>query len=761
MKSTFPIDFPALSTDALAMNLSSFYLFNSWENLVLISLALAPLLAFLFLKGPSLWTRLRRSSGPSPVSAQTSLSLDKEQSRDHRRLWESKAEQLSLILNCVEAFIFLKDREFKYQFANQKTADLFGKTPEEMIGLTDFDLLPEEEARILRRQDETILRTGQKYEDDDIELLKTSEKIFSFRTIKTALRSESGEIFGICGIAADVTLRRKTEDHLQEYKKKLEKIASEKSDELDQKTELLRLSEERYSHAIEAASDGIWDWDIKGGRLYVNSTYAQMLGYSSPTEISPIAADWPQYLHPDDAPWVFKEAQRQLKDQGHYEFEFRLRCRDGSYKWILSRAKTVLKDSLGTPLRAVGTHVDLTPRKQLEIELRQAKDAAESSAQLKSLFLANISHEIRTPLNAIIGMAHAGMKSASDEKGRTQLKKILSSGQILLSLVNDVLDFSKMESGKLELEQVPFDLQQLLANLDNLVSDLVSSKGLRFSIQITSEVPRRLVGDPVRVLQVLLNYVSNAIKFTDQGSVHLEVSSPSESTDEAFLKFSVVDTGVGITADQGRALFQSFQQGDPSTTRHYGGTGLGLAIAKRLAELMLGEVGFTSEPGLGSTFWFTARLQKDLLQNSPPPHVMRQAQKGCPLLAARSPARILLVEDNDINQEVIISYLEDLGAEFQTATNGLAALELLEKRRFDLILMDVQMPVMDGIRTCQIIRSNSDWKAIPILALTASAMSGDRERCLTAGMNDYVPKPIDPDELTRKVTSFLALDSRP
>ncbi|WP_295388179.1 ATP-binding protein [uncultured Thiodictyon sp.] len=392
--------------------------------------------------------------------------------------------------------------------------------------------------------------------------------------------------------------------------------------------------------------------------------------------------------------------------------------------------------------------------------LTEARVVAERLAQVKTLFLANMSHEIRTPMNAIVGFAHLLRQDARDPDQQDKLDKITTAANHLLAVLNDILDLSKIEAGKLELEDCDFDLGSVLGRACTLVADQVRAKGLTLALHLPPALAASpgLRGDPTRLTQLLLNYLVNAIKFTEQGTIALEASVREEGADTRLLRLAVRDTGIGIAAaDQGR-LFDAFEQLDASTTRRHGGTGLGLAINRRLAELMGGTVGVESEPGVGSTFWFTARFGRCTAAPSPTPAAGVPDAADAPELVLRrdhAGARVLLAEDNPINQEVALDLLRGVGLQADLAADGAQALALARDTHYDLILMDMQMPVVDGLAATRLIRLLPGYATIPILALTANAFGEDRARCLAAGMNDHVGKPVEPAVLFATLVQWL------
>ncbi|MDP3845147.1 MAG: transporter substrate-binding domain-containing protein [Pseudomonas sp.] len=373
-------------------------------------------------------------------------------------------------------------------------------------------------------------------------------------------------------------------------------------------------------------------------------------------------------------------------------------------------------------------------------ELEAAKNLAESSSRIKGDFLANMSHEIRTPMNAITGMLYLTLKTNLSPKQRNYLDRIQVSSNHLLGLINDILDFSKIDAEKLDLEVINFDLEEMLNNTLAQVSCKAAEKGLQLNLEISPGLPRYLRGDPLRLAQILVNLTNNAVKFTESGAIIIRVAELEECDGASLIRFEVRDSGVGISEEEQSKLFQSFQQADTSTTRKYGGTGLGLVISKRLVTLMGGEIGVESQLGSGSTFWFTVRLGFGRASLEP----------GNKLSASVTPIRldgaaILLVEDNLFNQHLTVDLLEDVGAVVVVASNGCEALEQLRQAKFDCVLMDVQMPEMDGLEAVRRIRTELALTELPVVAMTANARSADREHCLAAGMDDFISKPINPD----------------
>lgn len=504
--------------------------------------------------------------------------------------------------------------------------------------------------------------------------------------------------------------------------------------------------EEVMQAVFKASADGYLIWD-SSEILFMSPSFMDLIGCSDPSEVS---------LDPEYFGINVKNLQKEL-DKGLLQSEMPSR----SEITLINKSGDLIPcETTRIPItfndkRMVLSYVrDLRQQKRIELDLRKAKEEAEEAAAAKSIFLARMSHELRTPMNGVLGLTHLALQKTPPPEQQQYLAKIESAARILLGIINDILDFSKIEQNKLTLEIAPLSLTSMLNTLTDLFLPQAQAKKLAFIIDRDRLIPDQLLGDYLRLSQVLLNLCGNAIKFTDQGEVILRLELVSEEGDYVTIRFIVVDTGVGLSAEQQQGLFQPFSQAHNYNTRKYGGTGLGLVISQRLVKLMGGEITLQSEPGVGSEFSFVITLQKSAEKPLEKPKLAASLQEFF-----LDNKRILLVEDNEINQEIAIGMLDSFGAKTTLAQNGEECLEILERETFDLILMDIQMPIMDGLTATELIRKEGrpEVRNIPIIAMTAHALQEDREKSFAAGMNEHINKPIDLKELREKLLLFLPL----
>lgn len=533
---------------------------------------------------------------------------------------------------------------------------------------------------------------------------------------------------------------------------------------------------ERYRSLYENAVEGIFRSTPDGRLLSANPSAARILGFGSPEELLCSVTDISDqfYVNPKDREEFLDILDRNGRIVG---FETQLRRKEGSIIWVSISAR-VARDSGGETVSYEGAILDITERKEKEKAERE-REAAKAAVRAKSEFFANMSHEIRTPMNAIMGLTTLALRTDLTAKQRDYLEKIHASSRSLLGIIGDILDFSKIEAGKLDLEQMPFNLREVMGSISTVLADKTDRKGIRLIVTIDEDVPCTLVGDSLRLGQILVNLASNAVKFTEKGKVTIQATLMEKGSRHTKVRFSVADTGIGISASQIPRLFESFTQADGSTTRKYGGTGLGLAICKRLVEMMGGKITVESRPGTGSIFRFTLPFEHRESEENRSLENRQLLPKELRSAKSIEGARILLVEDNAINRQVATEILETAGVFVEKAANGKEAVEALMRSAekgnfgFDAVLMDIQMPEMDGLDASRVIRTDPRFDDLPIIAMTAHAMKEDKGRCLEAGMNAYLPKPVDPEHLfsiladqisperrSGKVRSFLPKSSK-
>jgi PAS domain S-box-containing protein len=520
--------------------------------------------------------------------------------------------------------------------------------------------------------------------------------------------------------------------------------------------QLLDESELRFRILTRATNEAVRDWNVDVGSVWWNCNLQTLFGYDG--DGVGLSHDWwIQNIHPDDRERVRTSLEARMRsDEGFWSGEYRFRRANGSYSDIFDRGY-ILRDHNARAIRMIGSMMDVTERKR-EMETARARDAALESARLKSQFLANMSHEIRTPMNSVIGMTDILLHTELTPEQREFVEIVRMSGESLLTIINDILDFSKIEAGKLKFEMLDFEPRAVVEEVITMLLDQTRVKSLQMSSVVDVDVPDVVRGDPGRLRQVLTNLISNAIKFTQQGEIKVHAARDAEGDTDAVLRFEVTDTGMGVPEEARACLFQPFSQVDASTTRKFGGTGLGLAICKQLVNLMGGQIDCRSIPGQGSTFWFTVRFEK-------PGRVTSLTERAHQLVdsatahipeAVRKRARVLVAEDNVFNQKVVLRQVREMGLGADAVADGVEALEALHRIAYDLVLMDCQMPEMDGYKcAAEIRRWEAGRKRMPIIAMTAHVMKEDHDKCLAAGMDDFLSKPVRVAQLEAVLARWL------
>ncbi len=660
-----------------------------------------------------------------------------------RKRAEQKLHKLAQAVEQSPESIVITNLDAEIEYVNTAFVRNTGYSLDEVMGKNPRILSSGKTASATYESMWTTLAQGRPWKGEFENKRKDGTEYIEFAII-TPIRQPGGSISHYVAVKEDITEKKRLTQELDTHRHHLEEL-------VEIRTAALGEAETKY----RTLADFTYDWetwlDPQGHWVYCSPACERISGYTSEEFIAN-----PRLLQEiivsADREMMARHLAHPENEQTSQEVSFRIRHKNGEIRWVEHVCQSV-HDDQGRNIGRRASNRDITDRKQADQELTDARQRAEAASQAKSAFLANMSHEIRTPMNAILGFTHLMQRSGVLPENEERLNKMEAAARHLLSIINDILDISKIESGKLILEQTNFHLNAIFDHVQSLLREQVRSKGLTIE-EDRNEVPQWLKGDPTRLRQALLNYAANAVKFTEQGKISLRAKKLDKREDEVLVRFEVQDTGIGIDADKLAHLFESFEQADASTTRKYGGTGLGLAITRHLAKLMGGEVGVESEPGRGSSFWFTAKLGigHGIL---PAARSVEPSDAENTLRTRHGGSRILLVEDNDINCEVASELLSGVNLNVDTAENGRVAVEKARSTAYDLVLMDIQMPEMDGIEATRIIHSIEGRKELPVLAMTANVFEEDRQDCLDVGMKDFVAKPVDPENLFSSLVKWL------
>jgi PAS domain S-box-containing protein len=680
--------------------------------------------------GSVVWARMNISAVRDPSGRTVYFVVHVEDITERKRTEEALKESERRFRNIADScptMLWVTNAEGGIEFINRMLLEFGGATLGQVQGSQWERFLHPDDAPQYLAAFERAIRQSAPFRAE-ARVRRADGEWRWFGSYATPRLSPGGEFLGHVGLSSDITDRLKAE-------------------------QALRSSEEKFRQLAENIREVFWMMPPSADSiLYVSPAYEQIWGTSCESLYqNPMA--WGDAIHPDDRETAHAVFIRQIHGE-QVESVYRIKTPAGEEKWIRDRAFPVL-DAHGELIRVAGIAEEITERKRYETELIHAREGADAANHAKSRFLANMSHEIRTPMNGVIGMVQLLLDTHLTAEQRQYVSVAHDSARVLLALLDDILDLSKIEAGKIVLEKATFSVRRTIEAMVQMLRVQARRKGLELRARIAPEVPEWLTGDAHRLRQVLTNLTANGIKFTEHGEVTVEAKLDRREDNLVTLRFVITDSGIGLKEERAAHLFSPFTQADASTTRKYGGTGLGLAISKQLVEMMGGTIGVSSREGAGSSFWFTAvfPVAPEGREVEPPrePH-LALSPKGA--RAASHGARILLAEDNATNREVVLAQLRKLGLASDAVPNGAEAVEAVRRGGYDLVLMDCQMPVMDGFAATRLIRTQ-DRLGIPIIAVTADATPADRNRCLSEGMNDYISKPVEVDQLIAVLSKWL------